>query len=534
MSKQTRALISIRYAFFGHVIGGEACASYSGGNALTTATTTVRVVRAWGGSMWISSLRVELAQIIVEGEALIPRVQQCKIVLAPVRRVPPELLCEIFQLAVSREAKAPWRLGHVCRSWREAALGCRPLWSLLKVSHGFDFPPVPRAMLALETQILRTGNGLLDIDFQWGLGVQDALQNGCWDLFLPLSHRWRTLRIHCHYSMYAKALLQRLKVVKNHLPQLERVEFLVSVTWSADPDMHEHWDIFSTAPRLREICLTDRLLSNPSLTLVVPPQVTRYRGVLSDARQLDILQGSPELVECSLGVRPGDSFMGQGDRMAHSPLLRRLHMKRCEILAHVIAPALLDLVVYKATPSLSRFLLRSSCQLTSLVITDGDYFADNLTPAVELCSGLERLVLAISPSTNSTILGSNLSSLFNALCVSTSTHICPTLTTFTFGWPVRPGGGTQLKLPWTESLFRMLHSRCITKSNTGNTDNRQPFRSVRLFNAYYGDGMWQDGDTVGALPPGMHEGILQLEDEGMDIKYLTAAEGRALMDGLAW
>ncbi|EPS93079.1 hypothetical protein FOMPIDRAFT_1101941, partial [Fomitopsis schrenkii] len=69
--------------------------------------------------------------------------------LAPVSRIPPELLSKIFLHTAghranpaSRPQSRDWiRVTHVCRHWRETALQCAALWSHV------DVPALPEQFL---------------------------------------------------------------------------------------------------------------------------------------------------------------------------------------------------------------------------------------------------------------------------------------------------------------------------------------------------------------------------------------------------
>ncbi|KAJ7460321.1 hypothetical protein FB451DRAFT_956486, partial [Mycena latifolia] len=84
----------------------------------------------------IGRLQTTLAQLVRQRDEMAEDVRKHKAVLLSVRRVPPELLCTIFsmlllfsrRLAGSAMNQAPWHLGHVCRSWREAAVSDPSLW----------------------------------------------------------------------------------------------------------------------------------------------------------------------------------------------------------------------------------------------------------------------------------------------------------------------------------------------------------------------------------------------------------------------
>ncbi|KAJ7154219.1 hypothetical protein C8R46DRAFT_1227825 [Mycena filopes] len=99
--------------------------------------------------------------------ALNAELHLCKGVLSLIRRMPPEILAEIFAyftpvLDVDRfdvlqahvptaqdpfypRAEIPWYLGHICRSWRAVALSMRSLWST------FDLQP--RSSVVFERRV---------------------------------------------------------------------------------------------------------------------------------------------------------------------------------------------------------------------------------------------------------------------------------------------------------------------------------------------------------------------------------------------
>lgn len=54
---------------------------------------------------------------------------------APIKRLPPELLSRMFELAAREHQNLPWRISLVCRSWREVALATPSLWSNISIGH---------------------------------------------------------------------------------------------------------------------------------------------------------------------------------------------------------------------------------------------------------------------------------------------------------------------------------------------------------------------------------------------------------------
>ncbi|KAG7453256.1 uncharacterized protein BT62DRAFT_878843, partial [Guyanagaster necrorhizus] len=76
-----------------------------------------------------------LAHLDAEKKVMEEALAIYKRVLSPVRRLPPELLMEIFSWTrnsqsyhVHRMKGSPWVVSHVCKTWRAAALSCPELW----------------------------------------------------------------------------------------------------------------------------------------------------------------------------------------------------------------------------------------------------------------------------------------------------------------------------------------------------------------------------------------------------------------------
>ncbi|KAF9026709.1 hypothetical protein BDZ89DRAFT_927383, partial [Hymenopellis radicata] len=78
--------------------------------------------------------------LMQERNKLLEYADSFKLLLSPTRRLPPELLMEIFQHACAyaltypgnhsfHRTKSHWVIPQVCREWRRVALSCPPLWS---------------------------------------------------------------------------------------------------------------------------------------------------------------------------------------------------------------------------------------------------------------------------------------------------------------------------------------------------------------------------------------------------------------------
>ncbi|KAJ7940022.1 hypothetical protein B0H13DRAFT_1568336, partial [Mycena leptocephala] len=56
-------------------------------------------------------------------------------IVSALRRMPPEILCHIFLLAVAHLdlSKAPWHVAHVSQRWRDIAISLPGLWSSFRI-----------------------------------------------------------------------------------------------------------------------------------------------------------------------------------------------------------------------------------------------------------------------------------------------------------------------------------------------------------------------------------------------------------------
>ncbi|KAJ6505896.1 hypothetical protein C8R47DRAFT_1102751 [Mycena vitilis] len=386
-------------------------------------------------------------QLIAERDGLAERVQQYTAVLSPIRRVPPEIICEIFSRTLrhtvrvpgSLPIEAPWYLGQISSRWREIALAIPSLWSPITVldpgllwsddpgqyAYG-KVSPLPM----IQAQLIRSANEPLDVEFMWRRDEHGARPYMA--ALVSHSDRWASFRLHCCDNLHA--LLQLLHPAKGRLSRLSTLEI-------SDPDYDDPdgavpstaLDTFYLAPALREVLLDKPTSYLPSPPLLIPwHHITRYRGVATVEHFHRVLQRASHLIEGAFGFT--DAFSETlDDAVIVFPHLQRLDFEQGHLLDHVIAPQLAYLSCNVVEPILP-FLQRSSCQLTTLVLT----LAYRLQPValapadvisvLEHTSKLESLVLEASPvdqQGNDRIL--------SALMVTDTSAICPNLTFFAYG-----------------------------------------------------------------------------------------------------
>ncbi|KAJ7689300.1 hypothetical protein B0H17DRAFT_1180302 [Mycena rosella] len=328
-----------------------------------------------------------MSKLIAERDEMAECVRRHTAVLSAARRVPAEIVGEIFaatlpwtrRLGEATVTCAPWRLANVCRSWRASALADPFLWSsiaILRPSGGVPISDLyPLSML--ESQLLRSGNVPLDVVFDPYYGDSAA-------------------------------------------EQLELIPPLI-----LSPMRMDH---FPTAPSLRKIILARFDFAWPSPPVLIPwGQITHYRGVYSVQRQLEILAEAQHLVECGLGfttkvVRAPDP------QIIILPHLRRLSVQNADCLSHITAPSLQHLFSFGWIDAVPSFLQRSSCRLTRLMLGECKSYG-TLVPLLHSLPILESLFLDATH-----IVPPEIDSFHRTMTLSgLPSDICPNLTSLVYG-----------------------------------------------------------------------------------------------------
>ncbi|KAJ7905227.1 hypothetical protein B0H13DRAFT_1716755 [Mycena leptocephala] len=452
----------------------------------------------------IDILRATLDRLVLEREGVAESIRQYTAVVSPLRRVPAELMCEIFAWTLpctrlidgQMVEQPPWYLGHISRPWRNISLTYSSFWSSITVMHSLRHPHDTISPLAMvETQLLRSGNAALAVDFTWWTSKDEAIAAAAFlNPLLSHSNRWASLRFDCggHCGDF---LLDVLYQAKGRLPQLKKLEF----THRGD-DASVPLDIFSIAPSLREVLLTNPGFEYNSPPLLIPwRQITRLRGVFRPS-QLEVLAAASNLVECALGIDDWVGVLANVGTIIPLPHLRRLYTERGDLLAHLAAPRLEYLSCDTLDTALS-FVIRSACRLTTLVLTHR-WSVEDLIPVLENIPSLEQFLL----QANTTDAMDN-NHVMTAMTLSGSSQdLCPNLTSFAFGLAKHMGPG------FRDVFVRMARSRI-------QPDGSCPLSSLRLFSRRSED------DSSDLL-----RWVQVLVDEGIDVSLIWGNEATTLIN----
>ncbi|KAF8207902.1 hypothetical protein K438DRAFT_1814572 [Mycena galopus ATCC 62051] len=384
----------------------------------------------------ISGLEIQRAPSIEVGDSRSePRDIDIELSERAIHRIPTELVCEIFTLTLPYTRRVgdqsleqpPWQLGHICQSWRAAALANPLLWSTIALYappiqwRGQACPP-----MMVETQLLRSGTAPLQVIFDSRHGdIVDSCSSDSIDLVIGQSLRWETAYLHLNHPL-AHRVANRLRRVTGKIPLLHHLELTSSMNFGSVLG-----DTFANAPSLRAVVLTDDITQSIPATTNLPwSQITTFRGSYSRSQDcVMIFKAAPNLVECGMSSASARLSDGPQIVLAH---LRCLSASE-HVLGSITAPSLQELWI-SGNPTASlllAFIRRSSCALRKLVVYDCSEPAA-LIPILQAVPTLGTFFIVFARMATYT----DQETLFDALKMSGgSVDVCPKLTHVAAGGP---------------------------------------------------------------------------------------------------
>ncbi|KAJ7983211.1 hypothetical protein DFH06DRAFT_717039 [Mycena polygramma] len=444
----------------------------------------------------VRDLAATLANLVQRRYEAAQQLREHRAILHPLRRAPPELICEIFVFALDDSGDdtglgyaPPWYLGQICRSWRRWALAYPRLWSHITVPSS---PASFKDYAAFEALLLRSFNAPMNV--RWTAlvdqyeGDKRSVDSGSASLALAHCRRWASLRLDLSIGPVADAL-NWLHPAKGCLPSLRTLDMVSHGNSVRIPD------VFSVAPSLCQVLLTDWQFSYYSPDIPIPwDQITHYRGAYDDASQLNILRTAPNLVQCAISFETSDLDAITPDE-SHSVvlnLLQQLCIEKPHFLHHLTAPSLKELYGMHAREddiaALLPFVHRSRCLLQKLVLSS-PYSSSELTTVLRGLPSLTYLLIQPYTADAHTHLADQM------VIADTPRDLCPNLSSLVYG----------IYYPFPQvPFFAMLHSR-IRPNPPGSR-----LTYLRIFDPS------NRSDILSAT--------MELCEEGLDAEVLTATE----------
>ena len=393
----------------------------------------------------IERAQATLDELERQRDKLVRHIDQYRALTSPIRRIPREILQEIFinclptdRPAVMSEREAPLLIGRVCSGWRSISQSTPELWTSVHVSipnttftasgtSNADYMVAANCMAELRTTALQEWlqrSGSLPIDISFSLWQDWTHVPFTWnvpnephpivDTILSVSRRWRKLTVAAHGSSIV-CLLTR----PHDLPLLETLDLRF-------PNMAEsilseipksEYNIFRT-PSLRRLSLAqssgdclDYPVNWANLTDLA------IEGVLWEAlslhRAVYLLSHCSQLVRCSLEI-----WTLEGPPIPYSPLTL-FHLKCFSIFEgvdvtamfdHLDLPALCEVEYHTSfapnpdkKPSLLTLLRNSNRSVQKLTTDPRRFIMEDLIECLHFVS--DTTTLTLKPSRNNMNMG---------------------------------------------------------------------------------------------------------------------------------
>jgi hypothetical protein len=333
--------------------------------------------------MHITEARMELLRLEREQLHVARHIERCKYPLAPVRRIPTEILSHIFACYAdlvndsfpqsrlfSNVREGVWILGHICGHWRAVALSTPAIWSSFFFSCGLQERKVKNISSLAEEFLFRSSSHPLSILFKCtchALHPPDHVRIGdpCCDVFhalLARSRQWEVATVSIPPSLYPE-----MASIRDHLPRLSSLK--LEIHFLDEAPLLNDLETFWNCPQLIDLQLSFR---HGDFIHFPWHQLTRYDGDAVFA-SLSVLAEAPNIQNCLLMAHLNDRV---GRPLVHQ--MRSLGLRfDYQFLDDLILPALEHLnfwlppdqhMISPAITAHTNLLRRSASPLASIAL----------------------------------------------------------------------------------------------------------------------------------------------------------------------
>ncbi|KAJ6458253.1 hypothetical protein C8R45DRAFT_1081692 [Mycena sanguinolenta] len=308
----------------------------------------------------ILRLQSRLQELEEERVLLAKYNEQNTTIVSPVRRVPAEILGEIFSWTlpyfndVLSPRQCPWILTHVCGSWRAVAISKPSLWSLINIDFTIE-EHYPVEMV--RTQMARARS--LKVHFYGSEDLDSSAQISFFRFLAEECERWEELSL-----QLTSDLLPYVMGRSSGFTALRRAW----VQWDTDESQAPHLeslDLFQMAIALVDISVhSEYRFIQTRLPMV--HQLTRYDFDAPWQTHYELLKSLPNLQQACLSLFDEPEAWPDSTEPIDLPNLRQLHVTHPRSLDYLRAPNLEELGILVVTPPapwthVERLLLRSAC-----------------------------------------------------------------------------------------------------------------------------------------------------------------------------
>ncbi|KAF7371145.1 F-box domain-containing protein [Mycena sanguinolenta] len=333
----------------------------------------------------ITKLRETVKQLEDERVSLVSFRTRNQQILSPFRRIPSEVLGEIFSWTLPSMGDAlsvdtfnitrsPWLLTHVSSRWRAVSLSIPSLWSRIIIDYSEDIiedeededilsGPTNYPLNLAKTLVQRAQK--LKIHFYGCLGTESSRQIQMLEFLLQHSSRWEELSLGITLT-----LLPLVAAFRGQFSSLQRLWIQWEDGLSALEPIVPSIDCFQSASSLLDFGFQHYI------PLPVPiQQLTRYHAEGFWEEQMGVLKLALNLREVRIDIAPEEIPLPFSDEIVDLPQLRRLYVTYAGALYNLKASSLeglgLDVAQHTRLDILpvESFIARSACPLRRLSLT---------------------------------------------------------------------------------------------------------------------------------------------------------------------
>ncbi len=247
----------------------------------------------------VSKARAILNELLKEQRGVKDMIESCKTIIRPIRKVPEDIVREIFLTLWDTEKEGkdslnkrftPLVVSQVCRDWRNIALSMSQLWSTITLDFDQHLNEL-RCQYLLQTYLVRSANHDIILSLR---STRDISKSSIIPALLLSAPQWTNISMIIpsksrHAFSAARGCLHRL----NRLSvELTNEDYHVE---STEPS----FDAFQYAPLLRSLSLKGIRRSIGRMSLPWS-QLTEYTGDNTTTRYIGILARASDMERASL------------------------------------------------------------------------------------------------------------------------------------------------------------------------------------------------------------------------------------------
>ncbi|KAJ7654643.1 hypothetical protein DFH06DRAFT_518532 [Mycena polygramma] len=323
----------------------------------------------------IAQLRDRLQRLEEERDRLSSSRARICAILSPLRRMPPEVLSEIFGWTLPlgkdslkrrkfRITDSPWVFTHVSCRWRAVAVRNPLLWSLVAITYSDTDPSTAYPLPMVETQISRAHT--FKIHFHGYESSDSRPQFQILQCLAKHASRWEelSLTVTSGFSPLLEGLRGRVPVLRRLYIQWDTRKGQTAV---------DSVDCFESAPSLVDVSVNNEFRIIPFS--FPAQQFTRYELDAPWAMHRGILKLTQNLVEACITVSFDKNPWPQPGEVLELLYLRRLYVSDPFALTFLKFPLLDEIALYlhpnhdgRGLAHLESSVARSLCPIRKLCI----------------------------------------------------------------------------------------------------------------------------------------------------------------------